>query len=395
MKKVLRPLALLAILAISAAACNDNGEPGTTTGATTATTGATTPATTAPTTSGASGTSAATTPATSAPTGPAVKVGLVYDIGGRGDKSFNDSAAAGLDQAEGDFNLEPKELQPNAGGTNRADLLSLLAEQGYELVIGVGFLYAPTIGEASVNFPDVTWADVDGYIDHTTCDTCVDQTKDGNLTSLLFAENEGAYLVGCAAALKSESKHVGFIGGVQIDLIQKFQAGFDAGVEKCGPGTKADHAYIRQPPHFSGFNDPAKAQTIAQGMYQDGADVVYHAAGGSGAGLFQAAVDFSGQNDVHVWAIGTDSDQYLTATKEQQPFILTSNLKRVDVAVYDTIRDFVQGKFTGGIKTFDLKADGVGYATSGGFVDDIADQLNQLADQIKSGDITVPATLQG
>jgi basic membrane protein A len=320
---------------------------------------------------------------------------MVYDIGGRGDKSFNDSAAEGLDMAQSDFNIEPKELQPNSGGTNRADLLSLLAEQGYELIIGVGFLYAPTIGAASVQYPDVSWGDVDGYIDHTTCDTCVDETPDGNLTSLLFAENEGAYLVGCAAALKSESHHVGFIGGVNIDLIQKFQAGFDAGVEKCGAGTTVDHSYLTQPPDFSGFNDPAKAQTVAQGMFQDGADVVYHAAGGSGAGLFAAAEQFSKQNNTHVWAIGTDSDQYLSAPKDQQPYILTSNLKRVDVAVYDTIRDYVQGKFKGGIKTFDLKADGVGYATSGGFVDDIESQLNDLADQIKAGDIEVPTTLQG
>src|SRR5207244_10314970 len=107
--------------------------------------------------------------------------------------------------------------------------------------------------------------------------------------SLLFAEHEGAYLVGCAAALKSKSHHVGFIGGVNIALIQKFQAGYDAGVQKCHPGTKIDHQYISQPPDFSGFNDPAKAQTIAQGMYQGGADVVYHAAGGSGAGLVASA----------------------------------------------------------------------------------------------------------
>jgi len=241
----------------------------------------------------------------------------------------------------------------------------------------------------------VKFGDVDGYIDHTTCDTCQDQTPEGNVTALLFAENEGAYLVGCAAGLETKTDHVGFIGGVQIDLILKFQAGYDAGVAECNPEVTIDVQYISQPPDFSGFNDPAKAKTIAQGMYQDGADVVYHAAGGSGAGLFDAADEFSNENDTQVWAIGTDSDQYLTATPAQQDNILTSNLKRVDVAVYDTIRDFVQGKFTGGIKTFDLKADGVGYATSGGFVDKYEDQLNQLADQIKSGDIKVPTVPEG
>jgi basic membrane protein A and related proteins len=370
MRKLIRPLAMIAILAIVGAACSKKSP-----------------------TPGASGTTATTgTTAPASPTGPAFKVGLVYDIGGRGDKSFNDSAASGLDKAEGEFNLDPKELQPNSGGTNRADLLSLLAGQGYNLIIGVGFLYAPTIGAAAQQYPDVDFGDVDGFIDHTTCDTCKDETTDGNLTSLLFAENEGAYLVGCAAALKSTAHHVGFIGGVNIDLIQKFQAGYDAGVEKCGPGTKVDHTYISQPPDFSGFNDPAKAQTIAQGMYQAGADVVYHAAGGSGAGLF-AAAEAASKGGTKVWAIGTDSDQYLSAPADQQPFILTSNLKRVDVAVYETIKDYVNGSFTGGIKTFDLKADGVGYATSGGFVDDIKSKLDDLASQIKDGTIKVPATL--
>jgi basic membrane protein A len=387
MRKVFRPLALIAILAITAAACNDNG-PGTSSGPTTTATTGTTAPTTAPATSATTGTSAPT-----GPTGEAVKVGLVYDTTGRGDKSFNDSAAAGLDKAKSEFNIDSKELTPNAGGTNRADLLSLLATQGYGLVIGVGFLFAPTMGAAAVQYPDVDFAGVDAFIDHTTCDTCVDETSDGNVTSLLFAENEGAYLVGCAAALKSKTKHVGFIGGVNIDLIQKFQAGYDAGVEKCGPGTKVDHTYISQPPDFTGFDDPGKAQTIAQGMYQGGADVVYHAAGGSGSGLFAAAEAFSTQDGSQVWAIGTDSDQYLSAPKDQQPYILTSNLKRVDVAVYDTIKDYVGGNFTGGIKTFDLKADGVGYATSGGFVDDIKSQLDDLADQIKDGTIKVPTAL--
>jgi basic membrane protein A len=382
MKKVLRPLALIAILAVMGAACNDNGTKSTT-GASTG--GGTTTGTTTGTTSG---TTTGTT--TAEPTGEPIKVGLVYDIGGRGDKSFNDSAAAGLDKAKGEFNLDAKELQPNSGGTNRDELLNLLATQGYGMIVGVGFLYAPSIGAAAAEFPDVDFADVDGFIDHTTCDTCKDQTPDGNVTSLLFAENEGAYLVGCAAALKSKSGHVGFIGGVEIDLILKFQAGFDAGVKKCDPKAKVDHAYISQPPDFSGFNDPAKAKTIAEGMYQDGADVVYHAAGGSGAGLFQAAQEFSEQNDTHVWAEGTDSDQYLSAPPEQQPYILTSNLKRVDVAVYETIKDYAEGNFEGGIKTFDLAADGVGYATSGGFVDDIKDQLDELAGQIKDGTIEVP-----
>jgi basic membrane protein A and related proteins len=360
MKRAMRVIALLGVAALIASACGNNNN-----------------------------TSSGGTPS-STKSGPTFKVALLYDLGGRGDKSFNDSAAAGLDKAKQDFNIEAKELQPNSGGTNRAELLDLVATTGYQLVIGVGFLYAPTVGAAAAKYPDVKFGDVDGFVDHTTCDTCKDQTPDGNLSSLLFAENEGAYLVGAAAAMKSKSHHIGFIGGVDIDLIKKFQAGFDAGAKSVDSTIKIDHTYISEPPDFSGFNDPAKAQVIAQGMYQAGADVVYHAAGGSGAGLFKAAQEYSTQNSTHVWAEGTDSDQYLSAPSDQQPYILTSNLKRVDVAVYDTIRDFVQGKFTGGIKTFDLKAGGVGYATSGGFVDDIKSQLDAIAEKIKSGEIQVP-----
>src|SRR5262249_35856507 len=154
MRKVVRPLAFIAILAIVGAACSKNNPPAAT--GTTATSGTSTSAPSGTSTTGTSAPSGTSTTGTSAPTGTTgapVKVGLVYDIGGRGDKSFNDSAAAGLDKAKQDFNLDSKELQPNSGGTNRADLLSLLASQGYKLVIGVGFLYAPTIGAAAVQYP--------------------------------------------------------------------------------------------------------------------------------------------------------------------------------------------------------------------------------------------------
>ncbi len=374
MKKAVRILTVLSAIALVAAACGKNNNatsPGTTT---------------APTT--------AASPSPNCPhAGPQIKMALLYDLIGRGDKSFNDSAAAGLDKAKCDFNVNATELTPNSGGTNRAELLNLAATQGNQLIITVGFLYAETTGAAAVKYPDVKFADVDGYVDHTTCDTCVDETPTGNLASLLFAENQGAYLVGAAAALKSKTHHVGFIGGVDIALIQKFQAGFDAGVKKEDPSATIDHKYITEPPDFTGFNLPDKAKTIAESMYQNGADVVYHAAGGSGAGLFQAAVDYSGSSGTHVWAIGTDSDQYLSAPAEQQPFILTSNLKRVDVATYETIKAFSEGNFKGGIQTFDLTNNGVGYATSGGFVDDIAAQLDDLASQIKSGTIVVPDKL--
>jgi basic membrane protein A len=149
---------------------------------------------------------------------------------------------------------------------------------------------------------------------------------------------------------------------------------------------------VTEPPNFDGFNDPASGRVIAQSMFESGADVVYHAAGGTGAGLFQAAREYSEANGTKVWAIGVDSDQYLTAGEDVRDYILTSMLKRVDVAVFDTIQAQVDGTFTAGVQRFDLAADGVGYSTSGGFVDDIVDQLEEYKQQIVDGTITVPQT---
>ncbi len=339
-----------------------------------------------------------TTPTGGGTTGPSVapvKIGLVYDLIGRGDKSFNDAAYAGLSRAEKDFKLSVKELTPNQAGTNRDELLNLLATQKYGLIIGVGFLFAPSLCAAMLRYPDIKFAGVDAFVDHTTCKGAKDLTTQSNYSALLFAENEGSYLVGAAAALKSKTHHIGFIGGVYTPLIQKFQAGYVAGAKKIDPTIKVDIKYISQPPDYSGFNDPAKAQVIATSMYQGGADVVYHAAGGSGLGLFKAAQAYSTANNTHVWAIGVDSDQYqqMKASAPQlAAYILTSMLKRVDVAVYDTIKSYVNGTFTGGVQTFDLKVNGVGYSTSGGFVNDIKAQLDSLKQQIISGQITVPTT---
>jgi basic membrane protein A len=358
MRKALRVLAVLSVVALVAAACG--GKKAGTSGGGTST---------------------------------AKKIGLVYDIGGRGDKSFNDAAARGLDKAKSDFKIQVKELEPSSGGENREELLRLLAQQKYGLNIGVGFLFATSVCKIALQFPSIKFADVDGFIDHTTqgCTGAKDLTDASNVASLLFAEHEGSYLVGAAAALKSKTGHLGFIGGVDVDLIHKFQAGFEAGAKKIKPDIKIDVKYITQPPDFTGFNDPAKGKEIGTGMYQAGADVVYHAAGGSGAGLFEAAKEYSTANNTHVWAIGVDSDQYLTAPADEQPYILTSMLKRVDVAVYETIKAYVNGQFTGGYQTFDLKANGVGYATSGGFIDDIKSQLEDLKKQIIDGTITVPS----
>ncbi|MEX2280835.1 MAG: BMP family ABC transporter substrate-binding protein [Acidimicrobiia bacterium] len=312
--------------------------------------------------------------------GDGVPVGLVYDIGGRGDQSFNDSAAAGLDRAVSELGIVASEASANDDGSNREELLNLQAE-GNQLVFGIGFLFATPMTNAATANPDVNFAIVD--------DASVDLP---NVAGLVFAEEEGSFLVGAAAALKSTTGTIGFIGGVNIDLIKKFEAGFIAGAKAVNPDIEIISQYVTEPPNFDGFNDPASGRVIAQSMFESGADVVYHAAGGTGAGLFQAAREYSEANGTKVWAIGVDSDQYLTAGDDVRDYILTSMLKRVDVAVFNTIEAQVNGEFAPGSNVFDLSVDGVGYSTSGGFVDDITDQLEDYKQQIIDGDIVVPTT---
>lgn len=307
--------------------------------------------------------------------GSDIRVGMVYDVGGRGDLSFNDAAYAGLAKAEADFGIEAKDLEPKAGGEDRAELLRLLADEGYDYIVAVGFAFEDTVKDIAPDYPDTIFAVVDGAV------------EEPNVKSLLFAEEEGSFLVGAAAALTSETGHVGYIGGVELPLIQKFEAGFVAGAREVNPDIKIDVTYITQPPDFGGFNDPARASEIASSMFEDGADVIYHAAGGSGGGLFEAAYSLG-----DVWAIGVDSDQYLTVDAPQNERILTSMLKKVDVAVYAAIEAFVNGDHSGGTMVYSLEDGGVDYSTSGDFITDIIDQLEELKAKIVDGSITVPST---
>lgn len=311
-----------------------------------------------------------------ATTASSLKVGLAYDIGGRGDKSFNDAAAAGLDKAKSELGLETKELSAVKGESDadKEQRLRLLAQSGYDPVIAVGFAYATGLKKVAAEFPKVKFAIVD------------DATEGSNITNLVFAENEGSFLVGVAAALKTKTGNVGYIGGCLVPLLQKFEAGFTAGVKAAKPDAKVQVKYLSNPPTCAGFNDPAAGTETANGMYDAGADVIFAAAGGSGTGVFQSAKAKS------TLAIGVDSDQYQTAAPDLQPVIMTSMLKKVDVAVYEFLKSVADGSPLTGLQTFDLKRDGVGYATSGGQVDDIKAQLDEYKQKIVSGEITVPTT---
>ncbi|MBA3523374.1 MAG: BMP family ABC transporter substrate-binding protein [Geodermatophilaceae bacterium] len=321
--------------------------------------------------------------ASSAPAESDVKVGLAFDVGGEGDQSFNDAAVAGLQQAIDEFGVDSQKVSPNEDGSNRAELLSQLAEQGFNPVIAVGFAYDETIAQVAADFPDTTFAQVDGS------NTIFDGTSKGpNHTGLLFAEEQGSFLAGVAAALKSETGRIGFVGGVEIGLIQKFEAGYVAGATAVNPDIIVDVQYISPAGDFSGFGDPARGKIVAQGMYDAGADIVYHAAGGSGGGVFEAAAESE------QLAIGVDSDQYNTVGDPAlQAVIMTSMLKRVDVALFEFISAFVDGSAEGGTDVvYDLAVDGVGLATSGGQIDDIQADLDGYKEQIVNGDIVVPTT---
>jgi basic membrane protein A and related proteins len=307
--------------------------------------------------------------------GSKVKAGVVFDIGGRGDKSFNDAAYAGAEKARRELGITYKALEPNTGGTNRQELLKLLADQGYNPIFAIGFSFDAAMNAIAPQYPKTTFAIVDDVVNKP------------NVASLIFSAEQSSYLVGAAAALKSTGGKVGFIGGVNVPLIQTFQAGFDAGAKKAKPGIQIVDKYLTQPPDLSGFTSPDKGKEAANGMYDQGVDVVYAAAGSSGTGVFQAA---AAKNKL---AIGVDSDQYLSADPAVQHVIITSALKRVDTAVFDVLKDFVAGKKVNGTLTFDLKNDGVGISYTGGKIDDIKPQLEALRQQIIAGTIMVPTKL--
>jgi basic membrane protein A len=311
----------------------------------------------------------------------AASAALAFDVGGLGDQSFNDAAYRGLQQSIED-GLVAKEdtdfIEPNASGSNRDDNVVNLADQGYDIVVAVGFAFSPGIDEVAGDYPDVNFAVVDGYA-----------AEAPNVSNLTFKEQEGSFLVGAAAALKSQTGTIGFLGGQSgTGLIERFQAGFEAGAKKMNPDIKILVEYIGD--STAAFNDPTKGEALSAKMYDAGADVIYHAAGASGAGLFKAAVE------AQKLAIGVDSDQSLTASPEQQELILTSMLKRVDTAVFDAIQQTTEGSFKSGTQVFGLKEDGVGYAVNE-YNDnerllskDIQAKLDQLKQDIIGGKIKVP-----
>ncbi|CAM4177184.1 BMP family ABC transporter substrate-binding protein [Nocardiopsis rhodophaea] len=306
-----------------------------------------------------------------------LRIGLAYDVGGKGDKSFNDSAFRGLERVKDELGItDVKDFEPKEGEaeSDKEERLKLMANEGYDVIIGVGFAYAEPLKEVAPEFPDVNFAIIDSRIeDHD------------NVTSLVFAEEQASFLAGAAAALKSEEDHIGFVGGVKTPLIQKFQAGYEAGAKEINDDIDIEVSYLTQPPDFGGFSDPARGESTAKGQFDKGADVVFHAAGASGNGVLQAAADRE------QLFIGVDSDQYANAPDDQKQYVVTSALKNIDTAVFEYVKSVADGKTQTGVQEFDLSGGGVDYATSNSEqISDIQGQLDELKQKIIDGEIEVP-----
>lgn len=309
--------------------------------------------------------------------GDGPKIGLAYDVGGRGDKSFNDLAAAAVKKASDELDASCKESEAGNQEPDSAkeERLRTLADAGYDPIVAVGAVYTEEVQKVATEYPELTFAVVDGF------------AEGDNVTNLVFSPEQGSYLVGIAAGLKTETNKIGFVGGVKGPIIDPFAAGFQAGIKEVNPEATVDMKWLSDAPDEKAFSNPPGGRTAATALYDDGADIVFHASGLSGNGVFEAA------EAADKWAIGVDSDQYNTAPEAQQDNILTSSLKRVDVATFDFLEAYTKDEVEAGFDVYDLARDGVGYSTTGGFIDDIEDQIEEYKQKILDGEIKVPNTL--
>jgi len=305
-----------------------------------------------------------------------VKIGVVFDVGGLGDKSFNDAANRGMVKAKSELGVQAQYIEPG-DGSDRESALRQRAAAGDSLVIGVGFIFSDDITKLAAQFPDTKFACIDYNLPQG-----VDKTPP-NLAGLRFREHEGSFLVGAIAGRVTKTKKLGFVGGMKIELIRKFEAGFEAGVKHVCPDCTVLSAYAGTEP--KAFADPTKGKELALAQYARGVDIVFHASGKTGDGVFDAA------KEQKKFAIGVDSDQFHVAPC----CVLTSMVKKVDVAVFDTIKQVADGKFASGVHEFGLAENGVGFVydeNNKAFIPQaVVDEVNGLAKQIIAGTIKVPS----
>jgi basic membrane protein A len=327
------------------------------------------------------GTPAATTPTSGSGSGVATpgastKVGVIFDVGGLGDKSFNDAANRGMLKAKAELGVQAQYIEPGESSA-RTSALRQRAAAGDNVVIGVGFLFSDDITKLAGQFPDTKFACIDYNLPQGI------EKAPPNVVGLRFREHEGSFLVGAIAGRVTKTKKLGFVGGMQIPLIRKFEAGFEAGVKQVCPDCTVLSGYAGTEP--KAFADPTKGKELALAQYAQGVDIIYHASGKTGDGVFDAA------KEQKKFAIGVDSDQFHVAPC----CVLTSMLKKVDVAVFDTIKKVVENKFTSGVYEFGLADNGVGFVyddNNKAFIPQaVVDEVNGLAKQIIAGTIKVPS----
>jgi basic membrane protein A and related proteins len=266
-----------------------------------------------------------------------VHVGIVFDIGGKDDRSFNASAWEGVKRAAKDFPIVLRDVEPG-DPTSVEPAIRAFAERNYDLVIGVGFEQMPVVERVAKDYPNVNFVIIDGVIDLP------------NVASLVFKEHQGSYLVGMIAATKSQTGTIGFIGGMDIPLIHKFETGYEEGAKAANPKINVVANYVGVTP--AAWNNPGQGKELAIAQIGKGADVIFTAAGNSGLGAFDAAE----QNKKFV--IGVDSNQNWV----KPGYVLTSMVKRIDNAVYQIVKDRVDGQFKNGVHVYGLENEGVGYA---------------------------------
>ena len=279
------------------------------------------------------------------------RVGIVFDIGGKDDRSFNAAAWEGVVRAEKELGIVLRDVEPGTPN-NIEPAMRAFAERGYDLVIGVGFAQGPIMERVARDYPNINFAIVDGVI----------LDKEGNplpnVASLVFREHEGSYLVGMLAAQKSKTGVIGFLGGMDIPLIHRFEKGYEEGAKSVNPNVRLVGSYVGVTD--SAWNNPGKGKELALSQISKGADVIFTAAGNSGLGVFDAVEQAGKGTDGRAvrYVIGVDSNQ----NGLKPGFVLTSMVKKVDNAVYDAVKAVQQGSFKGGFNTFGLDKDGVAYA---------------------------------
>ena len=316
-----------------------------------------------------------------APAATGLDIGVVFDLGGRGDKSFNDGAYIGAQRAARELGARVRYVEPGEGSDREAGL-RLLAAEGMKLVIGVGFIFTDDLSALAREYPDVAFAGVDFAV--TIGADGKPAPPPRNLAALKFREEQGSFLVGAIAALVGGSKKVGFVGGMDSPLIHKFEAGYRAGVKEVCPDCEVLVQYAGVTPEA--FRNPGRGKELALSQYQQGVNVIYHASGSTGLGVFEAA------RTMNRYAIGVDADQY----REAPGRVLTSMVKRVDNAVYDAILRVKEYRFTGGIYNFGLAEDGVGYVydehNRALIPDSVRARVEALKAEIVAGRIAVPSS---